>query len=310
METQTAVQTAVAKKKLTIVTHSGQAHADDLMAIALILIKERSTPRTANIIRVPNCNAADYPDADFIVDIGKQYDPAKRWFDHHQFPKDAPAECAFTLVAKHYGIGRGELYWIERLAILDSKGPYDWFQLEFGREADHFGEVEKALGSIDVFSWFTRLANETYIDATAFTRSLEMAILWLKGELAFLANRPKNIAFAKANLEIIDMGKFKMAFFRQKEMRGTGMVCNEVSKADRSIIVTGKLDDRGDGFSALRLNNSRRVNFLPRKGEPNCIFAHENGFCLKWKNDWPSFLEAVQRSVVEIEILPAPNFAG
>lgn len=282
---------------LKIVTHSGQAHADDLMAIALILIKENYAPKEATILRVNECKVEDYPDANFIVDIGKHYDASKGWFDHHQFAVDAPADCAFTLVAAHYGLGRDQLSWIERLAILDSKGPWTWFENQFGRPATGMEEINEALTTFDVFSWFCHEANRSYEDPFAFTGALELAVRWLKAELKHLENRKANRAFAESNLQLIDMGHFKIAFFKTKELRGSNGVADDLHAKDEDVVIVARLDDRSDGFSAMRLSNSERVNFLPRKGEPNCIFAHENGFCLKWKNDWDSFLDAIKRSV-------------
>ena len=283
--------------KLSIVTHSGQAHADDLLAVALILIKEVNGDLSKALIsRMGNGKAEDWTEANFVVDIGKQYVPEKGWFDHHQFPKDAPADCAFTLVTKYYGIKRDAWDWVERVALLDSKGPFVWFEATFGRPAKSMTEINKMLGP-DVFSWFTRTANQTYKNTNAFEDALKLVVPWLKNELSYMESRAKNIAYAQSNLKIFDMGTFKFAYFNQKEMRGVGEVCDSISTDDPSIIVSGKPDDRGDGYSATRWNNSQRVDFLPRKGDPDCVFAHENGFCLKWKNNWEGFLDAIKRSV-------------
>jgi len=290
---------AVHGGSINIVTHSGQAHADDLLALALILIKEANGDQSkANILRVANGKAEDWPHAKFVVDIGKQYDPVKGWFDHHHFPKDAPPDCAFTLIAKHYGIARDSMNWIERLALLDSKGPFVWFEATFGRPAKNMTEINNFLDP-DVFNWFTRSANMTYKNPMAFFKALDMVIPWLENELSYAEKKGSNIEFARSHLQIMDMGSFKFAFFNQREMRGVGELCDIIAAEDPSIIVSGKPDDRGDGFSATRWNNSMRVDFLPCKDETNCVFAHENGFCLKWKNDWDSFLDAVKRSVKE-----------
>src|SRR5207253_1570557 len=134
-------------------------------------------------------------------------------------PTDAPPDCAFTLVAKHYGIERTALDWIERIALLDSKGPYVWFSTTFGREAKNIAEINKLLSG-DVFSWFTRTANQTHKCEWAFDKGMAMVIPWLKAELEYLEKKGQNVALAKEKLQIIDCGHFKAAFFNQKEMRG------------------------------------------------------------------------------------------
>lgn len=281
---------------MKILTHAGQAHADEIMAIALILIKEKVALDAAEIVRVNNCEPEKCVDADFVVDVGRKHEPANGWFDHHQFPKDAPAECAFTLVANHYGLKRNALSWIERIALLDSKGPWTWFEKTFGRPAKSMTEINLAQGP-DVFSWFVHRANASYKNPRAFIDAVEMALDWLRAEMEYIEARPINIDFAQKNMKVLDMGGFKVAHFNQKEMRGIGELCDELSTADPSIVISSKLDDRGEGYSATRWNNSPRVDFLPRKGEKGCIFAHENGFCLKWENDWDGFLNAMKRSV-------------
>lgn len=284
---------------LRIVTHAGQAHADDLLAVALILIKENAIqPGAALIERFSDGKAEEWDFADFVVDIGRKYDASKGWFDHHQFPSDAPPDCAFTLVAEHYGIKRNSLRWIERVAVLDSKGPWVWFEKAIGRPAKNMAEIDSLLCG-DVFSWFTRTANQSYKNEHAFRDALNMTIPWLQNELAYIDSRERNVGYARNNLKIVDLGSFKIAYFNQKEMKGVGELCDIITTEDPSIIVSCKPDDRGDGYSATRLNNQLRVDFHPREGETNCVFAHVNGFCLKWKNDWDSFVDAVKRSVKE-----------
>lgn len=282
---------------MKIVTHAGQCHADDLMAVALICIKERVDPRSIEILRINDGKAEDFPDADFIVDVGKQYDPEKKWFDHHQFPKDHAPECAFTLVAAHYGIGRNDLNWIERLAYLDSKGPWEFYKNQLGRKARNRKEIDNFLGTCDVFSWFCRIANTTYKDPDAFVVGLELAIRWLKSELDYIPNRKDNFKYAMSNLKIVDMGSFKIAHFNQKESKGINDVCDDISSKDPTIIIQSCPDNRGSGFAAWRLNDCRRVDFSPLKGETGCVFAHVQGFCVKWENNWDGFLDAIKKSV-------------
>lgn len=93
------------KKVVTIVTHSGQFHTDDIFAVAtlqLLLEKEYEVvvrrTRDKDII-----NSAEY-----VVDVGEVYDPAQRRFDHHQregagVREDGIPYASFGLVWKEYG---------------------------------------------------------------------------------------------------------------------------------------------------------------------------------------------------------------
>jgi len=66
-----------------IATHSGSFHPDDLLSVATlrILLKKRGACRV-KVVRTRE--QAEIAKADFVVDVGGEYDPARRRFDHHQ----------------------------------------------------------------------------------------------------------------------------------------------------------------------------------------------------------------------------------
>lgn len=64
---------------LTLVTHSGPFHADEVFAVALFKIY---WPEPFKIVRSREPKVIKA--ADIVVDVGREYDPARRRFDHHQ----------------------------------------------------------------------------------------------------------------------------------------------------------------------------------------------------------------------------------
>jgi len=62
----------------TILTHSGSFQADDIFAVAILLLL---VPESRVVRSRENDKIAS---ADFVVDVGMIYDPEKRRFDHHQ----------------------------------------------------------------------------------------------------------------------------------------------------------------------------------------------------------------------------------
>lgn len=87
---------------MRIVTHSGHFHADELLAVATLLIKFPE----AEVVRSRDEKVIET--GDIVVDVGQIYDPAKRRFDHHQ--KAGAGERAngipyasFGLIWKEYG---------------------------------------------------------------------------------------------------------------------------------------------------------------------------------------------------------------
>ncbi len=56
-----------------------------------------------------------------VVDVGHEHDPAKRNFDHHQFPKDHPPTCSVSLVLQDLGL------YEDALQFCDWLEPAEWF---------------------------------------------------------------------------------------------------------------------------------------------------------------------------------------
>lgn len=354
---------------MRVCTHSGQAHADEVLAIALIALMEgydsvRMTrdgwseglrsrlagqegqkggllPPVLWVYRVndclaremtePVCNAckkyppprnfsgesdifcgceggpvlkekmtqSGLPPFDFVLDIGRACDARKGWFDHHQMERDAKACCTFTLLAvKKYKIDLSPFLWAEKLAVIDSKGPGEWYFRTHGQPAPSGREMARANGAGScLFTYIANLANEDYEEAVLFARD------WLRSE--FEAREQFEVATKKAlkTVKIVELGEHsggpaRMAFFDQRDPQGTLAVAESLRYDDDAIIVAGMLDDRGDGFGAFQLDKSR-VDFAAREGEEGCVFAHKGGFLLKWAKDWDGFVAAVQRSIDE-----------
>ena len=64
----------------TIYTHNGTFHADEVTAVALLKVFK---PGSYSVKRVQH-QTTEFPDADYVIDTGRQYDNITR-FDHHQW---------------------------------------------------------------------------------------------------------------------------------------------------------------------------------------------------------------------------------
>jgi uncharacterized UPF0160 family protein len=89
-------------RRKTIVAHSGRFHADDLFAAAMLM---ELLDGKAQIIRTND--DAVIAKGDYVIDIGRIYDPSKNHFDHHQGGVGARENgvpyAASGLVWKHFG---------------------------------------------------------------------------------------------------------------------------------------------------------------------------------------------------------------
>lgn len=109
------------KKEIIIVTHSASFHADDVFAVATLLIllgnEAESKNQTIKVLRTRHPD--EIATGDYVVDVGGEYDPARNRFDHHQKGgagkrKNNIPYASFGLVWKHFGLqicGGDETLW-------------------------------------------------------------------------------------------------------------------------------------------------------------------------------------------------------
>lgn len=93
------------KKKITIATHNGSFHSDDIFGVACLCLMLDSN-HDVSIIRTRDQSVLD--SSDYVVDVGGEYDPDRNRFDHHQrkIPprsNDVPY-AALGLVWKKFGL--------------------------------------------------------------------------------------------------------------------------------------------------------------------------------------------------------------
>lgn len=93
-------------KKLTVVTHNGSFHADEVFGVATLKIWAEKNNIDLKIVR--SRDQATIDKADIVLDVGNIYDPEKNRFDHHQRGGAGTHEngipyASFGLVWKHYG---------------------------------------------------------------------------------------------------------------------------------------------------------------------------------------------------------------
>ncbi|MBQ4834540.1 MYG1 family protein [Pseudoalteromonas sp. MMG010] len=89
--------------ELTVVTHSGNFHADDVFSIAVL------KHALASFKLVRTRDKAKIESADIVIDVGGEYNPETGRFDHHQRGGAGAREngipySSFGLVWQHYGL--------------------------------------------------------------------------------------------------------------------------------------------------------------------------------------------------------------
>ena len=69
-------------KKLTLVTHNGSFHTDDIFAAATLSLILEKENKEYEIIRTSDEEIIK--EGDYVFDVGGEYDPKRNRFDHHQ----------------------------------------------------------------------------------------------------------------------------------------------------------------------------------------------------------------------------------
>jgi hypothetical protein len=133
-----------------IVTHDGQAHQDELFAVAMLVAKYN----IPYYRRDPTPDELENPEV-CVVDVGGQYDPAKCNFDHHQ---DKKLPASIIMVAKFLGIKN--LNWMGLVSIQDLNGAQDAADT-VGVSLDDYWSIKGPLTSVALFE-FSRGGNQPF----------------------------------------------------------------------------------------------------------------------------------------------------
>lgn len=159
----------------SVVTHNGPFHADEIVAIAQLLLAKR----VDKVIR--SRDAKVIQEANYVVDVGGIYDPTSRRFDHHQQDYKGEHSSAGLVgqFLKNEGFYDEETYLFLKKRLLDHVDAFD------------NGRVSKEILQVETFSSIIEMfvpPKEECLDAEmefAFDQALDFA----KGHIQRLLNR-------------------------------------------------------------------------------------------------------------------------
>ena len=94
------------KKKIKVVTHNGSFHADEVLGCTALSLWADKNNLKLKILR--SRDPVIIEQADIVLDVGMEYDPEKKRFDHHQKEGAGVRDnqvpyASFGLVWRHYG---------------------------------------------------------------------------------------------------------------------------------------------------------------------------------------------------------------
>jgi len=262
-----------------LVSHSGRFHADEVFAIAMILMIE-----DREIVRSRDQEVIDQ--AEIVLDVGGEYDPERLRFDHHQNSftrarEDGTPYATAGLVWEHYGAkilaAKGlegdyetqfALEWVDKKIIRDIDAVDNGLFTEDPRPS-----VSMLVGMMNVSSSDDIGRQEAaFQDAIAFTRNIlnnfiQAAIKEAEVVVALEAcakNVEEGILVLAENLPFKDFIRSHPEITRvvyPKGSEGYGVFCN------------GKENHFPERFRGLREEALQAAT-----GLEDAVFCHKSGF--------------------------------
>ena len=244
----------MSEKVKKIVTHSGQAHADELLAVATILTKFPN----AEVHRVSSV-PEDIENA-ILVDIGGKFD-GKKFFDHHQ-DSNLPASVILVLKTFFPEINADEIEELQWISDWDVMGPFKTqkkWNIKLPEFRDPIAEIVLRL-----FSKANVIKPEDPLHVFLTNLGTEF--------IEFLREQSKFLEIAK-NAEVFEVKGLKVVKLDENAP------IRFVKKVHNDVAVVVQPNQRTPGALTLtRVDDNPRVDFNRIRNKIPAHFIHNNGF--------------------------------
>lgn len=296
-----------------MITHGGNAHLDDVMACAIVLVNrawgslENGHTATVEAALADACEGVVIERRDptedeladphvLVLDVGGRYEPELGNFDHHQLPRGAK-ESAMSLYAASIGLPNGNFdgtaeyepdsaeYPCDSLASF-LEDAYPWFRTRVMLDACgpfatargngvEWSVVEKFLGPLEdvVLGMFESAEPEARVDVVR-----PLAEMVLRRHAAW----ERVITRMKYDRPRWGDGDFTIADFTKAASADVEACSDMFTRHVDGVAVFH--DDRGEGLALLRLRDDPRIDFTRVKDDPEVAFCHNGGFIVKTKS--------------------------
>ncbi|TPV94599.1 MAG: MYG1 family protein [Myxococcales bacterium FL481] len=287
-----------------IVTHPGGAHKDEVLAVCLLVARQR----VPVFRREPTSEDLADPRV-AVIDVGGEHAPSRSNYDHHHFPREHPPTCALSLVLDDLGLYEQALKfcdWLEPAEWFDSRGPK--------RTAEWMGVPRRAIGRllspVDV-TLLRRFAQTERVDPgeplyefMAFVGQDLLAYLQgIRDLLDLVAARVQTwvIETPAAPLQAVFLPRTEPPL--DEPSAAVGAYVRDAGLTD-AVAVLVYPDRRGPGYALARYEDHPALDFSQIADEPDVRFAHVSGFLCKVDATEPKRLREL---VVAAAVGPTPR---
>ena len=250
--------------KTVIGTHNGVFHADEVLAIALLLWQLNYELEEVRIIRSRDENMLALADA--TVDVGGRYDESKNYFDHHQFEKTNSlyGKSSAGLVAMSMDLTQYPT--LNRLIKdVDDQDTGIKVQEEF-----HFCRIISTYNCTDIHSLNQNVAFE---DAVAFTINLVKNLAFKDLQENTQKENAKKFKILKYDDLLVAISDREMPWVHTKHFAGLA-----------DLVVRYDKNEENWAVQTVQLNASSydTKHSIEPRGTNNEIFVHKAGFIGKY----------------------------
>lgn len=278
-----------------IVTHPGGAHRDEVLACALILGARPHGPLMSIERREPTENEIDHPDV-WVVDTGGAHSPSLRCFDHHHQFERGTVSSAALLVAQHLGLDehmRDAYPWWDATHRMDSLGgaaTARHYGLDSHPSWAWGGPFEAAL--LAMFGSASRHDEQSTV-----VMALRLMGLELVRHAREHAAKVEECWACHAVEEHAGLGVLYCS--RPVSPSASSSVIRALGERGTAIAILVAPDDRGPGWTLLRIDDHPRVDFRRIDGHEDCAFAHQGGFVAKTRHRDESWRDLVALAIAD-----------
>ena len=279
----------------SVITHSGKAHIDEIMAIAVLAVFKGENPSAVHRLSaeelMPFLESGEPPPDTWVIDCGLIHDPDRRLFDHHQ-GRELPS--AALLMLRHYFPELLDTDLGKNFALISKADTQGLRSLEDGADAGDSGGESR-----DYWSFIARLLIKTFEEKPLTV--IETAAHGLAETITFedIKRSAREWIAVEGRLVPVQVAGLSVLEYRvpppEELVNGLKAIDGELIETHQAAAVYGFDKSDPDIRTLYRTDiGHNRLDFT-RAEFTRPLFCHQGGFLARFKpsdgTEWKRVLE-------------------